>query len=85
MFDEGKNLSSEIGERFICPKCKGAGADVQSLAMTGTGLSRLMDFQRHRYIFASCLRCGYTEVYNARTIDASRNRGMDVLDLLFGN
>jgi predicted nucleic-acid-binding Zn-ribbon protein len=85
MFNDRSEVASAISERFICPKCKGAGADVQSLAMTGTGLSRLLDFQRHRYVFASCLRCGYTEVFNARIIDDSRNRGMDVLDILFGN
>ena len=85
MFEDRKNFAAEIGERFVCPKCKGTGADVQSLAMTGTGLSRILDFQRHRYMFVSCLKCGYTEIFNSRVIDASRGRGMDVLDLLFGN
>jgi predicted nucleic-acid-binding Zn-ribbon protein len=85
MFNDSSDVASAISERFICAKCKGAGADVQSLAMTGTGLSRLLDFQRHSYVFASCLRCGYTEVFNARIIETSRGHGMDVLDLLFGN
>ena len=79
-----RGIEEELGERFVCGKCGASGADVRSLAMAGTGLSRLLDFQHNEYIFASCHRCGYTEVYNKDALDSSRGSGMDILDLLFG-
>ncbi len=80
----GHDIEEEISRRYVCAKCRSNGAEVRSVAMTGTGLSRLLDFQHNEYVFASCRQCGYTEVYSRRILDASRDRGMDVLDLLFG-
>ncbi len=80
-----RDVEEELRQRFVCAKCGTTGADVRSLAMTGTGLSRLLDFQHNEYIFASCRYCGYTEVYNKDVLDSSRSRGMDVLDMLFGH
>jgi predicted nucleic-acid-binding Zn-ribbon protein len=81
----GPNIEEELRQRFVCAKCRSAGADVRSLAMTGTGLSRLLDFQHNEYIFASCRNCGYTEVYSQDILNESRSRGMDILDILFGH
>ncbi|MHB1417525.1 MAG: zinc ribbon domain-containing protein [Chloroflexota bacterium] len=80
-----RGVEEELAQRFVCAKCSGIGADVRSLAMAGTGLSRLLDWQRNEYVFVSCRHCGYTEVYNKDTIDSARGRGMDVLDMLFGH
>ncbi|MHB1007353.1 MAG: zinc ribbon domain-containing protein [Chloroflexota bacterium] len=84
MFEHG-DVEKLLSERFVCGKCRSHGASVEKLAMTGTGLSRLMDFQRHQYMFVSCQNCGYTEVYNRAVLEGARGRGMDILDLLFGN
>jgi predicted nucleic-acid-binding Zn-ribbon protein len=77
-------LEEEIAQRFTCTKCKSSGAKVKSLAMTGTGLSRLMDLQHNRYIFASCANCGYTEVYNLDILSGGKDRVGNVLDIIFG-
>ena len=82
---ERDNVERLLSERFVCSKCRSTGAVVEKLAMTGTGLSRLVDFQRHQYMFVSCQNCGYTEVYNRAVLEGARSRGMDILDLLFGN
>lgn len=71
-----------LSEKFVCPKCQNHGAHVERLAMSGTGLSRLFEIQPHRYAFASCTACGYTEIYNLRTLEGSDNLG-NLLDILF--
>lgn len=69
-------------EQFACPKCKHAGAKVDKLAMSGTGLSRFMDIQLNRFAFVSCLNCGFTEVYNLKTLEGRKDLG-DLIDILF--
>jgi predicted nucleic-acid-binding Zn-ribbon protein len=71
-----------LGEKFTCPKCDQHGAHVERLAMSGTGLSRLLEIQAYRYAFASCNHCGYTEVYNLRTLEGKDNLGK-FLEILF--
>lgn len=73
-----------LAERFVCAKCGGNGAKVKKLAMTGTGLSRLFDLQYNHYAFASCQSCGFTEVYDLRTLEGRMGQGMNILDVLFG-
>ena len=76
------NVENLLSEKFVCPKCQNQGAHVERLAMSGTGLSRLFEIQPHRYAFASCTACGYTEIYNLRTLEGSDNLG-NLLDILF--
>ena len=78
-----KDIEKEIEARFICAKCRSSGARVKSLAMTGTGLSRFLDIQHNRYIFASCNNCGYTEVYNLGALSASKDKVGNILDAIF--
>ena len=77
-------VEEEIARRFNCVKCKSSGAKVKSLAMTGTGLSRLMNFQHSRYTFVSCLNCGYTEVYNLDILSGGEDKVINMLDIIFG-
>ena len=72
----------QLAEAFFCPKCDQRGAQVEKLAMSGTGLSRLFEIQPHRYVFVSCHNCGYTEVYNLTTLEGKDDLG-DLLDILF--
>jgi len=72
----------QLSAAFRCPKCDQRGAHVQKLAMSGTGLSRLLEIQPYRYVFASCHNCGYTEVYNLTTLQGKDNLG-DLLDIIF--
>jgi len=76
------NTEQLLSQKFVCPKCDHTGARVEKLAMSGTGLSRLLEIQAHRYAFASCTNCGFTEVYNLRMLDGKDNLG-SFLEVLF--
>lgn len=77
-------LDRRLADAFVCSKCGEQGARVERLAMSGTGLSRLFEVQHHRYAFVSCRNCGYTEVYNLRTLAGRDNIGT-LLEILFAN
>ncbi|MFZ5945533.1 MAG: zinc ribbon domain-containing protein [Bacillota bacterium] len=72
----------KVEEEFHCQKCKGVGADVRELAMTGTGHSKLFDIQHNEYLFISCKQCGFTEVYNLHIIEKRPSSWL--MDLLIG-
>jgi len=73
-----------LAQEFVCARCKQQGASVQRLAMSGTGLSRLFEVQPYRYAFVSCTNCGYTEVYNLRTLEGKDDLGT-FLEILFSD
>jgi predicted nucleic-acid-binding Zn-ribbon protein len=52
--------------------------------MSGTGLSRLLDIQHNRYVFASCNNCGYSEVYNLDILAGRKDNVGNILDVIFG-
>lgn len=79
-----KHIDRTMAEKFVCPKCEHHGADVDRLAMSGTGLSRLFEVQHHRFMFVSCQNCGYTEVYNLKTLEGKDDLGT-LVDILFAN
>ena len=79
-----KNIEKEIESSFVCAKCHSTGAKAKSLAMTGTGNSKLLDIQHNRYIFASCNNCGYTEVYDLDTLSGNKDEVGNILDIIFG-
>ena len=65
----GKETDKLLAQEFDCARCGHNGAHVERLAMTGTGLSALLEIQSYRYAFASCVNCGYTEVFNLRILE----------------
>lgn len=79
-----QNVEEALAQAFVCTKCHNKGANVEKLAMSGTGVSRLLEIQPHRYAFVSCLNCGYTEVYNLRTLQGKDNLGT-ILEILFAD
>jgi len=79
-----KRVEELLGKEFACPRCDSRGAHVERLAMSGTGLSRFFEIQAYRYAFASCTNCGYTEVYNLRTLEGKDNLGT-FLEILFAD
>jgi len=76
------NSEQLLSQKFVCQKCDHTGGRVEKLAMSGTGLSRLLEIQAHRYAFVSCNNCGFTEVYNLRTLEGKDDLGT-FLDVLF--
>lgn len=77
-----KRIEDMLASEFICAHCKGSGAEVQKLAMSGVGFSRFLDIQPHRYAFVSCNNCGYTEIFNLRVLEGHDNLGT-FIDALF--
>lgn len=75
-------VEEQLSEAFHCPKCDGHGAHVEKLSMSGTGISRLLEIQPYRYVFASCHNCGFTEIYNLTTLQGKDDLG-DLLDVIF--
>lgn len=73
-----------LAQEFACPRCGHRGANVERLAMSGTGLSRLLEIQAYRYAFVSCNDCGCTEVYNLRMLEGKDNLGT-FLEILFSD
>ena len=69
--------------RWRCPKCGSTDYRKGKVAMTGAGLSRLVDWQSHEFITITCNNCGYTEFYSADVVGGS-DELMKILDLIFG-
>ena len=77
-------IQEQLAEAFICAKCGSQGGHAEALAMTGTGISRWLEIQHHRYAFVSCQNCGYTEVYNLATLQGKDSLGT-FLEILFAD
>lgn len=77
------NEAYEIEKNYTCAKCGHDECKTAEVAMTGTGLSKLMDVQHHHYLFVSCLRCGIVDIYDPSVL-RGRQAGVfgTILDLL---
>lgn len=64
-------------EETGCPKCGHDEADVEEIATTGTGFSRLFDIQNRRFRVVTCGNCGYSEFYRGADADV-------IVDLFLG-
>jgi len=65
-------------EKKGCIKCGSRDADQKKVAMTGAGLSKLMDVQHNQFIVVYCKDCGYSEFYKKKS-----SMGMNLLDLFW--
>ncbi|WP_413381957.1 zinc ribbon domain-containing protein [Alkalihalobacillus sp. 1P02AB] len=66
-------------EKKGCIKCGGTDVGSKDVAMTGTGLSRMMDIQHNTFTVVFCQNCGYSEFYNKQT-----SKSANIIDLFFG-
>lgn len=71
-----------LASKFVCTHCGNKGGQIQELAMSGVGLTRLIEVQPYRYTFVSCPNCGYTEVFNLDILEGHDDLGV-FLDALF--
>ncbi|GIP40164.1 hypothetical protein J31TS4_34440 [Paenibacillus sp. J31TS4] len=79
------DIRAAIQSRFRCRKCRNDDCRIKEVAMTGTGLSKLLDIQHNHYLFVSCSGCGYVEVYDPEVLEGHKPGKLgSVLDLLFG-
>lgn len=77
-------IEDDLASAFVCAKCHHSGAQVNNLAMSGTGLSRMLEIQAYRYAFVSCNNCGYTEIYNLKVLKGKDDLGT-ILEVLFAD
>ncbi|MCE4602353.1 MAG: zinc ribbon domain-containing protein [Desulfurococcales archaeon] len=78
------SVEEVLESKWICPKCGVRKPRVRKVALTGAGLSRLVNWQHLEYYMVSCPRCGYTEAYDAEIL-GDRDKAMSVMDLLLGH
>ena len=78
------NFEREVESRFKCPKCGRNVCRVEKIAVTGAGITRLLDLQTNVFYAVICENCGYTEFYSKNVIDGKGDGIMDVLDVIFG-
>lgn len=62
---------------YICSKCGFNKFDTDQFQATGGNFAKLFDIQNKKFITISCQKCGFTELYKAKT-----SSGMNVLDFL---
>jgi len=80
------DITQLINDSFKCAKCSCGECEVNEVAMTGTGLSKILDIQHHHYLFVTCQFCGYVEVYNPNVLAGKKAGSIgSVLDMLFGS
>lgn len=60
-----------------CPKCGHTGTEVDDIATSGTGLSKMFDIQNRTFTVVSCTNCGYSELYRG-------DSGGNLADLFLG-
>lgn len=78
-------LEKSIADRFKCAKCGGTSGSIREVAMTGTGLSKLLDIQQHHYLFVSCRSCGFVEIYDPNILRGKKAGEFgSALDFFFG-
>ncbi|MGO4106247.1 zinc ribbon domain-containing protein [Paenibacillus sp. YAF4_2] len=74
------------GDNFKCSKCNGTDCTVKEIAMTGAGLSKLLDIQHNHYLFVSCINCGSVEIYDPNVLEDKKVGKLgSIIDVLFGS
>ncbi|MFC0189631.1 zinc ribbon domain-containing protein [Fictibacillus aquaticus] len=77
-------VEEAIKAKFKCTKCSGSECKMKELAMTGSGLSKLLDIQHNHYLFVSCRNCGYVEIFDPNVLEGKKGQLSSFLDVLFG-
>ncbi|MFD1569213.1 zinc ribbon domain-containing protein [Halorubrum laminariae] len=55
------------GDADGCPKCGGTETEVDEIATSGTGLTKMFDVQNRKFQVVSCANCGYSELYKGQS------------------
>jgi len=71
MGDKGvETRDEELARMFRCTNCRSHGGSVKRIATTGSGFSRMLDFQNNEFIVVSCSFCGLVQMYDPKVVDA---------------
>ncbi len=60
-----------------CPKCGTTETTVDTVSMSGGGLTKYFDIQNRRFRVVSCDHCGYSELYRGQSSG-------DIIDVFLG-
>lgn len=53
--------------------------------MSGSGLSKILDYDYNHFLFVSCTNCAYVEMYNPDILRGHKSGKLGtVMDILFG-
>src|SRR5688572_11752800 len=77
-----QSLEDQFRDRFECEQCGARRCRIKRVAMTGTGLSRVLDVQGNRYLSVSCESCGRAQLFDLDVLEGA-DKLADVLDLIF--
>ena len=66
-------------KKYVCVKCGCDRYESDQFQATGGNFAKIFDIQNKKFITISCCKCGYTELYKAKTED-----GWNILDFLMG-
>ncbi|WP_139998999.1 zinc ribbon domain-containing protein [Paenibacillus paridis] len=58
------DLETKLMNEFQCSKCGHEECEINEVAMTGAGLSKVLNLQYHHYLFRSCMYCGAVDIYD---------------------
>ena len=81
---EPVTLEGKITARFSCARCEHKKCKTKRVAMTGSGLSRLLDVQKEFYLALTCQQCGLTNFYDLNLLEERGGISDAVFDLMFG-
>ncbi|MFW5939115.1 MAG: zinc ribbon domain-containing protein [Halolamina sp.] len=69
--------TGRAGDEDGCPKCGHTETEIDEIATSGTGLSKIFDVQNRAFKVVSCANCGYSELYRGQSSG-------NMVDLFFG-
>jgi len=75
-------FDDELAVTYRCDRCRSYGAKVKRIASTGSGVTRILNWQLHEFIVASCLYCGLVQQFDASIVDRER-KAWKLADLFF--
>lgn len=61
------NDAGRAGDEDGCPKCGHTETEIDEIATSGTGLSKMFDVQNRQFDVVSCTNCGYSELYRGQS------------------
>lgn len=64
-------------KQYVCQKCGHDKYENDQFQATGGNFAKIFDIQNKKFVTISCCRCGYTELYKAKS-----SAGWNVLDFL---
>lgn len=59
--------SARAGDDDGCPKCGHTETEIDEIATSGTGLSKMFDIQNRSFKVVTCANCGYSELYRGQS------------------